>query len=218
MTAPAAGRGRPGGAGRRFLSVLGTSAVSVLAFFLVTGEPPYCSLSLLLGVCLHEAGHLFALFLCGQRVKASGRLFPLGLTLSPSGRLCSYREELFIALAGAGTNLFCVPAAFLLLRARPQSDFLFCFLLFSLGLALFNLLPLPALDGSAALSACLSLAGLLPDTAWRVLAAVETAASFLFTLAAAALAAAGKTGVYPLFLSLFFLSRSLSAIPGGKGG
>ena len=217
MTAVPAAEGR-GSARRRFFSVLGTSAVSVLAFFLFTGEPPYCSLSLLFGVLLHEGGHLLALALCGQRVRARGNLFPFGLLLTPSGRLCSYREELFIALAGAGVNLFCVPAAFLLLRARPHSDFLFCFLLFSLGLALFNLLPLPALDGSAALAACLGLCGVLPDAAWRAVTAAQAAASVLFTAFSAFLFASGRAGFYPLFLSLFFLSRSLSAAAGdGRG-
>ncbi|MBQ4298100.1 MAG: hypothetical protein II771_07385, partial [Clostridia bacterium] len=89
---------------------------------------------------------------------------------------------------------------------------------FSLGLALFNLLPLPALDGSAALAACLGLCGVLPDAAWRAVTAAQAAASVLFTAFSAFLFASGRAGFYPLFLSLFFLSRSLSAAAGdGRG-
>ncbi len=96
---------------------------------------------------LHECGHVLAIRLLGGRV-ARVRLSVVGAEITPArARLFSYREELFIAVAGP---LFSLLAA--VLWATPTAHALFgerALLIAGLNLAagLFNLLPTGPLDG-----------------------------------------------------------------------
>ncbi len=114
----------------------------------------------LFSVLLHESGHLFCIRLFGY--KCQGLSFSLlGAKIRLSDPFIPYKKEIFIYLSGPLLNLFaCIPTLFLL-RAhftREGVFFFFCNIL----LALFNLLPLPGLDGEGALCALLSLF-LAPD-------------------------------------------------------
>ena len=100
----------------------------------------------LLAAVVHEAGHFFAIYLSGGGVKRFV-LHPFGAEIVTDGKLLSYGQSAFVALSGIGVNLLCALPLFL--SGAPL--FVQVFSACSLGLALFNLLPLSALDGGEAL-------------------------------------------------------------------
>ena len=93
-------------------------------------------------VC-HELGHLAALRLAGARVECL-RLTASGAEIWADTRFLSYRREILCTLAGPAVNLLL--AAVL---ARVSGDYLPAGANALQGL--FNLLPLPHLDGGRAL-------------------------------------------------------------------
>ena len=100
---------------------------------------PFCA-----SVLLHELGHCIALWCCGVSVS--------GLRLSVSGaaletEAMNYRNEIICALAGPAVSLALTGLG----RWFPNLAVI------SLGLAVFNLLPVPPLDGGRALRAALLL-------------------------------------------------------------
>lgn len=112
-------------------------------FWLMDGQR-YLS-ALLAAVAAHEAGHLLALR--GFGVQAlSLRLGFLDAKITTG--IISYRQELFVALAGPGMSLLCCAA----LKSREPG-----FAAISLLLGAFNLLPIWPLDGGRALHAGLCL-------------------------------------------------------------
>lgn len=99
---------------------------------------PFCAASI-----VHEIGHILTLILLDVPLR---RLrLRLGGAVLETGPM-NHREELICALAGPAANLLLLPVG----RIWPKLA------AFSLLLALFNLLPFPALDGGRALSAALT--------------------------------------------------------------
>lgn len=103
----------------------------------------------LLAASLHESGHFFAMYICGE-IPRELRISPFGMRIERSdGELLSFKNEIFVALAGPAVNILVAIAAFL------------CELIFHLPLAvfrniniiigLFNLLACEPLDGAHAL-------------------------------------------------------------------
>lgn len=105
---------------------------------------------LLCAATAHELGHWVAIRLFGGRVRHL-RLSAVGAEMALEHSL-SYGRECFCALSGPAVNLL-LAVCF----ARGTGDVALVFTGLNLALALFNLLPLPALDGGRALMcmACL---------------------------------------------------------------
>ena len=174
----------------------------LLAALALIVSPWEIAASVLLAAAMHECGHLLALK--AFRVPVEGlRLTALGAVLYARGaRRLSYARELTVTLAGCGVNLAC---GFLIaLAARRLSwEGGFLFAGAHLLLAAFNLLPIPPLDGSRALTllvsfffgpaagdAAAALAGLffaLALVGAGLCIAVETGGGVLFLLASLAL-------------------------------
>ncbi len=111
--------------------------------------------AVLLSAALHEGGHLCACPLCGVRVRAV-RITFCGAELLLE-ELHQPLRRLAVATAGPAVNLLC---AFAAPRSVPQQMWLQLFAGANLILGLFNLLPIPPLDGGRILLALLELAGL----------------------------------------------------------
>ena len=92
----------------------------------------------------HELGHWVAICLLGGRV-CRLRLSAVGAEMVLE-RSLSYGRECFCALAGPAVNLL-LAVCF----SRGAQEWTLVFAGLNLALALFNLLPLPALDGGRAL-------------------------------------------------------------------
>ena len=91
----------------------------------------------------HECGHLFAMMLFGSTPKKI-QLGYFGMKIVTGGRLLSPKEEIVIAASGPLVNL--TWAAIVYLCGCKDIAAV------SLGLGVFNLLPVPALDGGRILS------------------------------------------------------------------
>ena len=103
--------------------------------------------AVLLASMVHELGHFLVLRILGARIRGI-RLEMLGVVMETDTFRLSYPKELAAALAGPAANLLF--AAFLAGRER-------CLVLVgaNLSLCLFNLLPIPPLDGGRAAELCL---------------------------------------------------------------
>lgn len=155
---------------------------------LVMGAGEVLPLVVLAAVC-HELGHLAALALLGAGVERL-RLTALGAELWADTRRLSYGRELVCTLAGPGVNL-----TLALLLARQAGDYLLAGA--SLLQGLYNLLPLPGLDGGRALYlAVSSLAD--PILADRLCRRVGLLCALAITGAAAALVLTQGTGLFLL--------------------
>ncbi len=174
-----------------FLDVGPGWVVMIALLFYV--DPLDCFLPFCIVAAVHEAGHILALL--WMKVPLRHLRLLLGGAALETGPM-GYREELFCALAGPLANLLLLPLG----RLWPKLAAV------SLLLALFNLLPFPALDGGRALRALLSMA-LRPTTVHRIMLAV----SLLLALAIAALSLwAGvwlHGGVWPILTAALVLLR-----------
>ncbi|MCD8341356.1 MAG: site-2 protease family protein [Clostridiales bacterium] len=137
--------------GRCFLS---SGAVFWLTLFCMLTSGRLMS-AVLLSAALHEGGHLCACRLFGVRVRAVRVTF-CGAELLLE-ELRRPLQRLAVAAAGPGVNLLC---AFAVALAFPQQAWAQLFAGASLILGLFNLLPIPPLDGGRILLSLLELAGL----------------------------------------------------------
>ena len=115
------------------------------------------SILFLLGAALwHEAGHFLAISLTHNRAKRI-LLCPMGAQIELEKKLCGYREDFAVFLAGPLFNfLFCAVLLFFI-RREPSRDLIFFFGCHFL-LGAFNLLPLSGLDGGRALFSLLCFA------------------------------------------------------------
>lgn len=164
---------KPAGGGERLFSVDPLAFLPLAAFIWFVRDLTLPAA--LTAAVLHECGHLAALFLAGGRPTRM-ILHPFGGEIEYGGRLFSYPQSMFLSLAGPAVNLLCAPACLL------SPPFLRVFGLCSLGLGLFNLLPVRGLDGGEILEDLVCLwAGV--DRA-RVLSLVISAFTVCFLLAA----------------------------------
>ena len=127
----------------RFAAVL-----TFLLLFFPDGSAAVC-----FALCLaHETGHLAAMLLLGC-VPRKIKLDFFGMRLDTGSRLISTAGELLIAAAGPAVNI--AAAAVLHYMSFERAAVL------SAGLAFFNLLPVPMLDGGRILSAFIRNEGIL---------------------------------------------------------
>ena len=177
--------------------------VICLALPVLLREPRGYVMFLFAAAALHEAGHLFAFLLCGERVpRFSLRAF--GFLLTPRGASLSYEKELCIAVAGPSFNLFAALALIPALRAGVASEANFCFFAINLLTGALNFLPIYGFDGGRVLRSALFLL-----FSQRVAEGVADAVSLLFSLLfyffSLFLFAVAGGSVFPLLLSLFLL-------------
>ena len=168
----------------------------LLAALALIVSPWEIAASVLLAALLHECGHLLALK--AFRVPVEGlRLTALGAELYARGaRRLSYARELAVTLAGCGVNLACgFLTALAARRLSWEGGFLFAGAHFLL--AAFNLLPIPPLDGSRALTLAVSFC--FGPAAGDAAAAV-TGLAFSLALVGAGIYIAAETGGGVLFL------------------
>ena len=125
-----------------FLDVGPGWALLIALLFYV--NPIGCFLPFCVATVFHEMGHITALILLDIPPRRL-RLRLGGAVLETGPMNC--HQEFICALAGPAANLLLLPVG----RLWPKLA------AFSLLLALFNLLPFPALDGGRALSAALTL-------------------------------------------------------------
>lgn len=197
--------------GRAIKDALPLLWVVFFACMILVCEPLGYALFLLAATALHEAGHLFAFLLCGERLPTfTGRQF--GLLLTPTGGALSYKKELIIAAAGPAFNLLACLALIPAMRAGRAVEANFCFLALNLLTAAFNLLPITGFDGGRVLSAGLHLC-LSPVAAGRIAGGVSVFFAVFFYFFALFFTACLGGGVYPLLLALFLLVSEARRYP-----
>ncbi len=114
---------------------------------LVIGAGEVMPLVAMAALC-HELGHLGALYLADARVERL-RLSLWGAEIRADTRYLPYGKEICCTLAGPMVNL-----ALALVLARVSGDYLLAGA--NLLQGVYNLLPLPGLDGGRALHLCIS--------------------------------------------------------------
>jgi len=120
---------------------------------LFSGSRPQEIFAYLSAVSIHEAGHLSVIYLTGNRI-ASFSVSALGAKIQMENELCPYKKEILIYLAGPLFNLIFALVSLICIRLRFSTFFL-SFHFSSVLLGVFNLMPLPGLDGERALNALL---------------------------------------------------------------
>ena len=166
-------------------------------------EPPAYALFMLAATLLHETGHLFAFYLCGEPLPAfRGR--QCGLLLIPVGDSLSPRRELLICAAGPLFNLAACLTLLPALHTAALAEAAFCFFALNLFTALFNLLPLSGFDGGRMLSASLSLL-LPPRVGYAVCTVCAVSCALLFYFFTLFLSFVAGTSLYPFLLAGFLL-------------
>lgn len=103
--------------------------------------------AVLLASAVHELGHFLVLRAFGARIRGL-RVEMLGMVMETDTSRLSYPQELAATLAGPGANLL-----FAVLSTKYGGSFVLTGA--NLTLCLFNLLPLPPLDGGRAAELCL---------------------------------------------------------------
>lgn len=166
--------------------------------------PPHLTAAVLLSAVLHECGHLLALR--AFRVPAEGvRLCASGAVIFARGaRRLSYGRELMVTLAGPAANLLAAP---LLAALSARYAWGWGYLLAGANalLGVYNLLPIPPLDGGRALYLLVTW-HFGPDAGETASAAVGLTAALLVTALGAYVMIFLHGGALFLFaaLGLFF--------------
>ena len=122
-------------------------AVGLLALALFAGAGEVLPVVALAALC-HELGHLTALALVKAKIERI-RLTAFGAEIRADTRYLPYGREIFCTLAGPAVNLVLA-----VVLARAAGNYLLAGA--NLFLGVFNLLPLPSLDGGRALHLAVS--------------------------------------------------------------
>lgn len=143
---------------------------------------------------IHEVGHAVAALLCGVPVLGI-RARAGGLSLLCRADAVSYPRAALIYAGGAAANLM---TAVIFSREQPLS-------VFSVGAAVFNLLPLPGSDGEGILSSLLSFCTASPDIADRVVRSVSDVCVIAIWVAAVYLSLTGRGGALLLMFAIVMM-------------
>lgn len=124
----------------------------------------------------HEFGHIIVMKLLGVGVgEIEVTLF--GAEIRSVPRMLNTAGEVAVYSAGAVANIVCAGAAYLLFSGEWATVFIIC----SLALAVFNLLPIKSLDGGCIFAAVCR--GVMPNSADRVISAVSSVTLLVLWLA-----------------------------------
>ena len=115
----------------------------LLMFFSLFLSHSYLSLAAIVAAALHELGHILAARICSIPLSEM-KLGIFGAAITPNNNLCSYKKEIFLAVAGPMVNLL---SAFLFFRFAEKSSFISMFVMASFFLGFLNLLPIDDFDG-----------------------------------------------------------------------
>ncbi len=159
--------------------------------------PPAAALALTL--LIHEAGHALSARACGAPVFGM-RVRPGGLSMLCRTSALPYSRAAFVYAGGALANLLTAAVFF---RVRPLASY-------SVGAAVFNLLPLPGSDGAGIVSALVALAVDDGARADKIVGAVSDACLILFWLLAVYLAVTGQGGGAALVFAVLLLMERFS--------
>ena len=122
---------------------------------------------------LHEAGHLFAIALCGEKPHTV-RFGIFGMTIIRKNDISQdYKKEFITAVSGPMMNFFLL-FVFVLLYAFYRKDIFLEMAAINLIIGLFNIMPVFSLDGGRALESLL-LERLPSDKSEKIINAVSVA-------------------------------------------
>ncbi len=185
------------------------SPISVLWITFTVASGASYLLPTVIAIALHELGHIAAARILKIRI-SSLEITVLGARMETVGEI-SYKNEFLFALGGplfgAVTFAVCYPLRYLFYASSRLSDFFLFFSLISLALALFNLMPLPSLDGSRLIK-CL-LKHLLPlDIAERIMKIIGFFSLFTLWLFSVYLVIKTSEGLEMLIFCAIFFAKS----------
>jgi len=168
---------------------IGVGAALLISFALLFGVGELLLL-VITAAAVHELGHFAALRITGGRILGL-RLGVTGLTII-RGQSATYIDEIIVAAAGPLAGGTLAAAAALIARiAHFQSAYRLAGM--SLVFTIFNLLPVPPLDGGRVLHAAISMRVTNPATADRAICIVGCAVIFLLLCAGAYILIATRT-------------------------
>lgn len=165
----------------------------ILFFSVLIYKQPERAVPFLAACLLHELGHI-AMLHCMKHCRNNISVGFHGMQIHAAG--LSYRQILLATAAGPAANFF----GLLLAPLSPSFAF------YNLALGIYNLLPLPFLDGGSILSAALSM-GLAPDQVHKIENIVFR--SILLCIVVAALFLIPRLGLLPLLIAALLIIRCI---------
>lgn len=157
--------------------------------------------SVLMAALIHELGHICMAAILGVKMKFL-KTGIVGISLKYHFTYTSPLKEAAVCLAGP---LMGVVVFFLGFKNGAVSYFTAA----SLGLTVFNLLPISFLDGGCALSAVLSIF-LSPDTVWKVCRVLSVIFTIILWCAAVMLMLHSNGDISAMTVSIYLLYRLFS--------
>ena len=149
------------------IDFLFAACVTFLMSFNINDEIRYAILFSL----LHEAGHLLAIVLCGEKPDTV-RFGIFGMTIIRKNDITQdYKKEFITAVSGHRMNFFLL-FVFVLLYAFDSKDIFLEMAAINLIIGLFNIMPVFSLDGGRALESLL-LERLPSDKSEKIITAVS---------------------------------------------
>ena len=153
----------------------------------------------IIAIAVHELGHIAAacavgVRMGGMRVRRDG-----GFALYADADKASYIRAFAVYAGGAAANI----AAAILFCTHAQ------FAAYNLGAAAFNLLPLPASDGTMIIYTLTAWLTDSPDLAYRVSHTVTDLSLAVFWIAAVYISMTGRGGAMPLIFAVGLLVNRL---------
>ena len=151
-------------------------------------------LALAITLAIHELGHVAAACAVGVRIGGI-RARSGGLKIESCADASSYPRAFIIYIGGAAAN---IAAALILRNVYPLSAY-------CVGAAAFNLLPLPASDGTMIIYTLAAWLTDSPDAAYRISRIATDLTLAAFWVAAVYMSMTGKADILPLIFAVGML-------------
>ncbi len=133
--------------------IVRTGLLILCFIWLCAIEKTFYPLILLLGIIIHEAGHIIAAAAVKAPAKGISSQY-FGISLYYDFSKLSYIKELFVHISGAAANFISAALALSLFDSSVCTDF---FTASSFAFGIFNLIPFRKSDGGRAVSALCAL-------------------------------------------------------------